>query len=68
MVYLFKKDDNKDARKERLLFYYFPWRINSVVFKISTINKSTANYSRNCYEIEFDSEQFNISSFEHAST
>lgn len=56
--------------QERSVYFFIIilWRINSVVFKILTINKSTANYSRNCYEIEFDSEQFNISSFEHAST
>lgn len=56
--------------QERSVYFFIIilWRINSVVFKISTINKGSANYSRNCYEIEFDSEQFNISSFEHAST
>lgn len=56
--------------QERSVYFFIIilWRINSVVFKISTIDKGTANYSRNCYEIEFDSEQINISSFEHAST
>lgn len=55
--------------QERSVYFFIIilWRINSVVFKIS-IDKGTANYSRNCYEIEFDSEQINISSFEHAST